>query len=333
MIQDFPEPPCDEGKQRRMLHRRELLQQGVAALGASALLAAPSANADPRSAPSHQAKPAGFIDAHVHVWTNDDHYPLAAPGTRGNMHPATALPGDILSVARPAGVDRIVLIQPGCYGFDNSYMLETIRRSPTVFRGVAIVDWRESHPEVKMRKLKKRGVRGFRIYPDEKPGPPAFEGEGFPRMFQCAGREQVTLCFLVNPNALGIIAHQCERYPDAPVAIDHLGHVGAEGSILESDIQELLRLAKYPHVKVKVSAFYALGAKRPPHDELAPLIRRVFEAFGPQRMMWGSDCPYQTMHETYEDSISLVRDRLSFLSAEDRDWILRKTAEASFFRD
>jgi predicted TIM-barrel fold metal-dependent hydrolase len=132
---------------------------------------------------------------------------------------------------------------------------------------------------------------------------------------------------------LPAIAKQCERFPDTPIAIDHLARVGWTGRVPESEIQGLTALAKFPHVKVKISAFYGLGAKRPPHDDLAPLIRRVYDAFGPQRMMWATDCPFQILHETYEDSISLVRDRLHFLSAEDKDWILRKTAEASFYSD
>jgi predicted TIM-barrel fold metal-dependent hydrolase len=86
-------------------------------------------------------------------------------------------------------------------------------------------------------------------------------------------------------------------------------------------------------VYVKVSAFYALGAKRPPHDDLAPVIQRVYDAFGPSRLMWGSDCPFQTMAESYEDSIALVRDRLAFLGPTDREWLLRRTAETVFFRD
>jgi hypothetical protein len=48
--------------------------------------------------------------------------------------------------------------------------------------------------------------------------------------------------------------------------------------------------------------------------------------------MWGSDCPYQVQKETYEDGITLVRDHLDFLSAEDKQWILRRTAEETFFR-
>jgi predicted TIM-barrel fold metal-dependent hydrolase len=83
---------------------------------------------------------------------------------------------------------------------------------------------------------------------------------------------------------------------------------------------------------VKVSAFYALGRKQPPHLELVPMIKRLYETFGPQRLMWASDCPYQLQKgNSYRASISLVRDKLDFVSAEDRQWLLRKTAEKVFF--
>ena len=47
--------------------------------------------------------------------------------------------------------------------------------------------------------------------------------------------------------------------------------------------------------------------------------------------MWGSDCPFQLDKESYEDSISLVRDRLEFLTTGDKNWLLRGTAEELFF--
>ena len=85
---------------------------------------------------------------------------------------------------------------------------------------------------------------------------------------------------------------------------------------------------------VKVSAFYALGSKQPPYEDLAALIRPVWTAFGAERLMWASDCPYQVQGEhTYEASVALVRDRLDFLSGADRDRILGGTAAEFFFRD
>ncbi len=82
---------------------------------------------------------------------------------------------------------------------------------------------------------------------------------------------------------------------------------------------------------VKVGAFYALGKKTPPYDDLAPLIRSTVQAFGANRSMWESDCHFQVDVHRYVDSVALIRDRLDFLSKEDRDWLLRKTAEGLLF--
>ena len=65
---------------------------------------------------------------------------------------------------------------------------------------------------------------------------------------------------------------------------------------------------------------------------MGPLIKQVRDAFGPQRVMWASDCPFQVEHgHSYHNSIALMRDRLNFLSEEDKAWMLRGTAEKVFF--
>jgi len=84
-------------------------------------------------------------------------------------------------------------------------------------------------------------------------------------------------------------------------------------------------------VYVKVGAFYALGSGKAPYLDLAPLIRRVVQAYGSRRCMWESDCPFQVVDGTYEDSIALIRDRLDFLSDDDRAWMLGRTADRLLF--
>jgi predicted TIM-barrel fold metal-dependent hydrolase len=100
----------------------------------------------------------------------------------------------------------------------------------------------------------------------------------------------------------------------------------------DADVRALCALARFPRVHVKVSAFYALGAKRAPYTDLIPMIRQVFETFGPRRLMWGSDAPYQVQppHD-YTSSVNLVRTHLRFAGREDRDWLLTRTAERVFF--
>ena len=127
-------------------------------------------------------------------------------------------------------------------------------------------------------------------------------------------------------------AYELVHGPIAPgLVIDHLCRIGASGDIVERDVAALCRLAAHKQTSVKVSAFYALGKKRPPYFDLAPLIRRVFDAFGPERLMWASDCPFQVVEQTYRQSIDLVRASLDFLSPADKDWLLHKTAERLFF--
>ena len=113
---------------------------------------------------SGQAAAGSYIDAHVHVWTDDfDRYPLAAGFSKDQMHPPTFTPDELLALSKPLGVSRIVLIQMNFYGFDNSYMLDCMRKYPGVFSGIAQVDEHGANPAAEMRRLKGLGVHGVRI--------------------------------------------------------------------------------------------------------------------------------------------------------------------------
>jgi len=274
-----------------------------------------------------------YIDAHVHVWTDDlERYPLAEGYPREAMRPPTFTPEELFAHCRPVGVDRIVLIQMSFYGFDNSYLLDTLRAHPGVFSGVALIDHDAPHLEEQMQRLAVQGVRGFRISPRGAPPESWLDGPGYAALFAAGAEAGLAMCPLIDPSALPALERMCQRFPDTPVVIDHLCRIGAGHPLTEADVEALCAMSRHAHVMVKVSAFYALGEKKPPHDDLIPLIRRVYEAFGADRLMWASDCPYQVDNETYDDSLSLVRDRLDFLSDDDREEILRETAERVFFR-
>ena len=284
------------------------------------------------STPGPSAKP-GFIDAHVHVWTPDTTtFPLADGHQKSAMQPPSFTPEELLALAPPHGVTRVVLIQMSFYRFDNSYMLDAMRRFPGVFAGVGIVDGSAARPQDAMRELAKQGVRGFRINPSSQPIDAWLGSPGMAEMWKCAGDHGLAICPLIGPNALPGIAAMCAKFPRTRVVIDHFARIGVSGEFLEADINALCALAKFPHVHVKASAFYAFGQKRAPYLDFGPMIRRLRDTFGPQRLMWATDCPFQLRPgHTYADSIALIRDRLDFLSATDRDWMLRRTAEKVFF--
>jgi predicted TIM-barrel fold metal-dependent hydrolase len=278
----------------------------------------------------------GYIDAHVHVWTPDlDHYPLGPGYKRADMRPASFTPEELFKHCKPAGVDRINLIQMSFYGFDNSYMTDMISLYKGAFAGTAVIDPQGQAPAALMEELAKKGVRAFRIHPRLSKLPPErwLEPAGYATLFAAGARNNQAMSCLIAPDALPELDRLCRKFPDTPVIIDHLCRIGHDGQIRDKDVDALCAMAQHPRVLVKVGAFYALGKKQAPYTDLAPLIQKVVKAFGARRCMWETDCPFQVSGgHRYQDSIDLVRKRLDFLTDVDRDWLLRRTAEEFFFK-
>ncbi len=284
---------------------------------------------------AQEANRMNYIDAHVHVWTPDTaRYPLAAGYKKENMQPASFTPEELFKHCKPAGVGRVALIQMSFYGFDNSYMLDAIARYPDVFVGTAVIDPFGKDPAAEMDALAKKGVRAFRIHPRLSQQPPEkwLQPEAYKRMFAAGAKNNQAMACLIDANGLPEVDRMCAAYPDTPVIIDHLARIGSDGVIRDADVDRLCGLAKHKKVMVKVGAFYALGKKQAPYTDLGPMIQKVVTAFGPRRCMWESDCPFQVQGEhTYQASVDLIQRRLDFLSADDKEWLLRRTAESFFF--
>jgi predicted TIM-barrel fold metal-dependent hydrolase len=311
----------------RMMFRRGFIQAAAASTLSSTLAHGLLANH-----PAAIVK-GDWIDAHVHVWTPDtDKYPLSKKFKKADMVPASFTPNELLAQCLPQGVTRVVLIQMSFYEFDNRYMLDCMEKHRSVFSGVAIVDESRGDVTDTMKGLSKQGVRGFRLYADREKASAWSGSHGMKAMWGQAADSGLAMCLLANPDALPAILQMCERYPKTRVVIDHFARIGIGGSVDSKQLDDLCRLSKFENVFVKTSAFYALGRKSAPYLDLGPMIERLVKEFGVQRLMWATDCPYQVEKgHTYADSISLIRDRLEFLTDSDKQWILRGTADKVFF--
>lgn len=276
----------------------------------------------------------GYIDAHVHVWTDDyDSYPFAEGHDPDKAVPRTFFADDILGRARPCGVDRVVLVQMSYYNTDNSYMLQVMGDHPGVFGGIGVVDSDGAAPDEDMLALAASGVYGFRVSGRGASAETWCDSSGFTRMFAAGAQHRLALCPLIGVDALPALARRCREFPQTPVIIDHLCLIGTSGTIEDTAVDALCSMAQYDNVMVKLSAFYALGAKTPPYHDLTDLIKRVIDAFGPERLMWASDAPYQVQNEhTYAASVALMQEGLDFLGQAEREQIMRATAEGFFFR-
>ena len=274
-----------------------------------------------------------WIDAHSHIWTTDlAKYPLRNGQQVDVLAPRSFTDDELLATARPHGVGRVVLIQHHPYhGFDNSYLVDAWKRRPQLFRIVGQIDDARPHVDELMKSMLKTGVTGFRIGPRQD-RPDWLQGAGMELMWKTGAETGQNMCCLINPADLESVGRWCVKYPQTPVVIDHFARVGMTGEIRDSEVAALCGLSKHAKVRVKISAFYALGKKQPPHDELRPMMRRLFESYGPDRLMWASDAPYQlTEPNSYGASVALVRDRLDFVSESDRAKLLGGTAKSTFF--
>jgi len=279
-----------------------------------------------------EASSSDWIDAHVHVWSPDTaKYPLSHRFQKSAMQPPSFTASELFAHCKPEGVKRIVLIQMSFYEYDHRYMNEVIATYPGVFSGVAIVDHHADNLMARMKEVASQGSRGFRLH-SQGDAKEWVDDPGMTTLWKEAAKNGWAVCALINPSELPAIDALCKKFPETTVVVDHFARVGISGEIKTDELAALCRLARFERVHVKTSAFYALGKKSPPYDDLAKMIKQVFDAFGPERLMWASDCPFQVQGEhTYAASISLIRDRLAFLSTSDKEWLLRKTAEKVFF--
>ena len=273
-----------------------------------------------------------WIDAHVHVWHPDTSlYPISPNFKPQDMRPPSFTDEELLSHCEPAGVSRIVLIQMSFYEFDHRYMTEVMQRHPGIFSGVSLIDWNQRRLKNEVRRHKKNGMRGFRMHSkgDAKNWP---TDPNVQKLWKLAAESDIAICPLINPEDIEAIDSLCTQFPETKVIIDHFARIGVSGRIEQDRLDQLCRVSRHPNTNVKTSAFYALGKKKAPYLDLLPMIKKVVDAFGAERLMWASDCPFQVESpHNYQSSIDLILKHANFLSEKDKVSILKSTAERLFF--
>jgi predicted TIM-barrel fold metal-dependent hydrolase len=136
------------------------------------------------------------------------------------------------------------------------------------------------------------------------------------------------MCFAPGQTArFGPIA---ERYPRLQLILDHMGVTAAmvKENKVEEGIGQTVSLAKYPNVSVKLSASPSISREPYPFRDVAVHIKRVFDAYGPQRSYWGTDMTNSYAKASYRQRISHFTEELSFLSESDKDWVMGRAIMA-----
>ena len=224
-------------------------------------------------------------------------------------------------------VDGAVLIQHGGT-YDNGYLLEEAARRAGRFKVVALIDPEDSDPLGALTRLSERGAAGVRLYPQ---GTFAHVDKG--DVWRQAGELGMVVSAMggCGDFASEDFARLLDDCPDTRIVIEHM--MGASASDAPSaEFEKALELAARPNTSVKVPGLGEI-ARRPsrlqPHcqfEDIPPLFEMAREAFGPQRMMWGSDFPPVAGREGYANALDGVKAHPAFAADDDVEWVLGKTA-------
>ena len=254
------------------------------------------------------------IDAQVHAYEKNH------PGRpwAGVLPGPPEVTGDGMVAAMDAvGVDAAVLISPfALYRYDAGYALEVHAAHPGRFALIKPVDPADpAVAETIAEWAAQEGTVGVRIMLNPGPGLDP-EHPGIDRVLAAAARASMP----VNLMCWGLLEHfarYAREHPGAMLVLDHLGleqpfHPPAPPEPF-ADLPGLLALADYDNVAVKITGACTLSHEPYPYDDIWEPLCRVFDAFGLDRCLWGTDWTRAVHLLTYEQGVAPFRltDRLT----------------------
>ena len=266
-----------------------------------------------------------ITDSQVHIWEVDrPDRPWPQPPRNEPQLPNGFSVDEMMAEMDRAGVERAVIVPPTWVGEGNETALDVTRVHPRRFAIMGRIDIKRPELKDAMASWKQQpGMLGVRHTFRTEPFFSWFKNGDYDPFWDAAEEYDVPVMCLVPsmPAALDPIA---AKHPGLTLIVDHMAcALNQKGAAAFDAIDDLLALAKYPNVFVKVSSAPCFSNDPYPFDDINPFIKRIYEAFGAQRLMWGADRTRLT--STYEECVRHFSEGLDFLSEEDREWILGKT--------
>ncbi|MBI2908550.1 MAG: amidohydrolase [Chloroflexi bacterium] len=223
-------------------------------------------------------------------------------------------------------VAKTVLIQFAS-NYDNDYLIECLRRFPGRFSACVVVDTNSPDAPARLEDLAARGATGVRLLC--KTRSPGSDNLAIWRKAEGLG---MTVSLLGSAEELGSDEFHriVETFPALKIVIEHFGKPGGEQAPY-TVYRRALSLAKHPNTYMKLGGLGELCKRlapfRPPYfTEVPPYIKMAVEAFGPQRLMYGSNFPPVSHKEGYRVALHALMDYLSYLSQDGLQWIFGQTA-------
>lgn len=264
-----------------------------------------------------------ITDAQVHIWgpsTSERPWPADGAARTHRVPPIDA--DELIGEMDAAGVNRTVLVPPSWEGDYNDLVLAAAAKYPDRFGVMGRLNLRDPSAVDLRHWNDSPGMLGVRLtfhvdttLADADWFWPAAADAGLPVM-------------VFNPGHTPEVGDVARRFPELRIVLDHLNL--STSAISEEDIaaaiEPLLPLAELDNVAVKVSALPCAIEESYPFPSLTSHVRRVVDAFGAERCMWGSDlsrlpCPYP-------DWVNAMAEGLGCLTPEETEWVMGRAVSS-----
>jgi predicted TIM-barrel fold metal-dependent hydrolase len=219
------------------------------------------------------------------------------------------------------------------HGWDNRYVAHCLKAHPRRFRGQGLIDPTDAKVADKLEFwVKKHGLSGMRFSPIYYPGKDGWlNARSSNALWEKAEELKAIFNFFIATAQLGRLEEMVRRFARVRVVIDHLARIDLKARDPLPEFRKLLALAKYPNVWVKVSELSVLSpSEKYPYRDTFAWVKRMYEAFGPDRLLWGTGFPGATRAQagrpTLQQELDLIRKEIPFFSAADREKILGRNA-------
>ncbi|HEV8502442.1 MAG TPA: amidohydrolase family protein [Casimicrobiaceae bacterium] len=263
----------------------------------------------------------GVVDAQLHIWGADTpERPWAHAVTPHRPLPFSA--EDALREMDGAGVQSAILVPPWWEGERNDLALAAAKAHPRRFAVMGLFDAEAADARARLAAWRAQpGMLGFRFSSQDPKYRTALADGRMDWAWREAERASIPVMLSLHPEELDRVARLAARHPGLRIAIDHLARQFREKDAAAfPNMQGLLALAKWPNIAVKASGMPAYTAQRYPYPSMRDLVRRVYDAFGPQRVFWGSD--FTKLPCSYRQSVTMFTAEMSWLRDDDLAWVM-----------
>lgn len=266
------------------------------------------------------------LDAHQHFWSYDERqYPWIPQGSP--LH-RDWLPPDLDREQAKVGLDGSIAVQARQTLEESRWLLALADRFPRIRGVVGWVDLRSDRVEEQLAEFAPhRKFVGVRHVVQDEPDDRFMLGAEFLRGIGRLAQFGLTYDILIYPRQLPAAIELPRLFPGQPFVLDHIAKPSIRDGSLSPWREQILELAQSPNIFCKVSGMVTEANHRGWRaEDFRPFLDVVFEAFGAERLMFGSDWPVCLLAASYEQVFALVDDYMAQFSADERAAIFGENA-------